>query len=151
MELSSSWSVGILTKVNVPLQGKQWVRMVVLGQSFMMHQIRKMIGLAVAVARGAAPREAIGMALSPHRVFPVPMAPELGLFLDQTFFDAYNNRWGDDRDGKLTLDDYKQEVLDFKVRCISILGSNSPSLLHAECSSVDVCMCSFASRPFCIT
>ncbi|KAK9865118.1 hypothetical protein WJX84_001931 [Apatococcus fuscideae] len=98
------------------IEGKQWVRMVVLGQSFMMHQIRKMIGLAVAVARGAAPREAIGMALSPHRVFPVPMAPELGLFLDQTFFDAYNNRWGDDRDGKLTLDDYKQEVLDFKAQ-----------------------------------
>ena len=97
------------------MQGKPWVRRVVVGQSFMMHQIRKMIGLAVAVARGSAPREAIGMALSPYRSFPVPMAPELGLFLDKTFFDAYNNRWGDDRDGVLTLDDYQQEVIAFKV------------------------------------
>ena len=99
-------------------QGQAWVRMVVVGQSFMMHQIRKMIGLAVAVARGAAPREAIGMALSPYRSFPVPMAPELGLFLDQTFFDAYNTRWGDDRDGVLTLDDYQAEVVAFKVESL---------------------------------
>lgn len=28
------------------MQGQEWVRMVVVGQSFMLHQIRKMVGLA---------------------------------------------------------------------------------------------------------
>ena len=49
------------------VQGQSWVRMCVVGQSFMLHQIRKMVGLAVAVFRGAAPGDAISMALQADR------------------------------------------------------------------------------------
>ena len=49
------------------LQGQEWVRMVVLGQSFMLHQIRKLVGTAVAVMRGEAPPECIQLALQPER------------------------------------------------------------------------------------
>ena len=49
------------------LQGQEWVRMVVLGQSFMLHQIRKLVGTAVAVMRGDAPPECIQLALQPER------------------------------------------------------------------------------------
>ena len=49
------------------VQGQPWVRMCVVGQSFMLHQIRKMVGLAVAVFRGAAPEDAISMALQADR------------------------------------------------------------------------------------
>ncbi len=72
------------------------MRLVVLGQSFVMHQIRKMVGAAVAVCRGAAPPGFITAALAAPAPVPTPLAPELGLFLDECIFDSYNARWGAD-------------------------------------------------------
>lgn len=69
------------------------MRLVVLGQSFMMHQIRKMVGAAVAVLRGAAPPNSIRAALTSSAPMATPLAPELGLFLDECVFDSYNARW----------------------------------------------------------
>ena len=74
------------------LQGQQWVRIVIIGQSFMLHQIRKMVGMAVAIMRGDAPANCIKVALEPKRGVPTPMAPDIGLFLDECYYDAYNNR-----------------------------------------------------------
>ena len=39
--------------------GRQWVRIELLGMSFMMHQIRKMVSMALAVFRNEAPIEAL--------------------------------------------------------------------------------------------
>ena len=50
-----------------------------------------------------------------HRLVNVPLAPELGLFLDKAFYDSYNKRWGEDRE-VLELDDYQEEIDKFKVR-----------------------------------
>ena len=69
------------------------MRLVVLGQSFMMHQIRKMVGAAVAVCRGVWSAEDLKCALTSRAPMPTPMAPELGLFLDECVFDSYNSRW----------------------------------------------------------
>lgn len=63
------------------ISDQPWVKLVVVGQSFMLHQIRKMVGMAVAVMRGAAPAECISLALDPDRDLNTPMAPALGLFL----------------------------------------------------------------------
>jgi tRNA pseudouridine38-40 synthase len=89
--------------------------MVVLGQSFMLHQIRKMVGTAVAVYRGAAPADAICLALDPGRAVTTPMSPELGLFLDECIFESYNQRWGNDREARVRLGDFQEEVDAFKV------------------------------------
>jgi hypothetical protein len=45
------------------ISGQRWVRLVVVGQSFMLHQIRKMVGMAVAVARGDAPLACLQLAI----------------------------------------------------------------------------------------
>ena len=69
------------------------MRIVIIGQSFMLHQIRKMVGMAVAIMRGDAPEGCIKTALQPRRTVPTPMAPEVGLFLDECYYDAYNTRY----------------------------------------------------------
>ena len=64
------------------------------------------------------------MAVQPSRVMNVPLAPELGLFLDKAFYDSYNRRWGDDRE-PLDLDDFADQVADFKVGlCLRSWHSN---------------------------
>ena len=76
------------------LGGRRWARLVVVGQSFMLHQIRKMVGMAAAVMRGAAPEACLRAALDPDRDFNVPMAPELGLFLVGVLFQKGGGRGG---------------------------------------------------------
>lgn len=51
------------------------------GQSFMLHQIRKMVGLAIAVLRGHADPSVLERALGKDKVM-IPTAPGLGLVLD---------------------------------------------------------------------
>ncbi len=68
-------------------QGQQWVRLEVLGQSFMMHQIRRMVGMALSEFRGAAPTGCLQLALHPKRTLhvrprsPMPPPPPSGLLL----------------------------------------------------------------------
>jgi hypothetical protein len=54
------------------------------------------------------------LAGGPRRQVAVPLAPELGLFLDKCYYDAYNRKWGNDHE-ELTIDNYAQEVQRFKV------------------------------------
>lgn len=97
----------------ITIEGEPWVKMVVVGQSFMLHQIRKMVGMALAEFKGLAPDGCLKYALrARHRVV-VPMAPDLGLFLDETFFHAYNDRWGDVH-GVLSADPHREQIQQFK-------------------------------------
>ncbi|KAF0288122.1 tRNA pseudouridine synthase A [Amphibalanus amphitrite] len=62
--------------------GIEFVVIKVKGQSFMLHQIRKMIGTAMAVARGHAAEGVFERAWSLDRI-DLPMAPALGLMLHE--------------------------------------------------------------------
>lgn len=97
------------------VQGEPWVRLVVTGQSFMLHQIRKMVGVAVTVMKGLAPEDAVSLALDPRRDVNTPIAPDVGLFLDESIFDTYNSRWGNNRNECLSQDSYRAEIDAFKV------------------------------------
>ena len=70
----------------------EWLRLRVRGQSFILHQIRKMIGMVIAIMRtGADEKRAIPLSLGPERRS-VPRAPGTGLFLRQINYDSYNRR-----------------------------------------------------------
>ncbi|XP_077232193.1 uncharacterized protein LOC143867347 [Tasmannia lanceolata] len=65
------------------------------GQSFMLHQIRKMIGLAIAVVKGYATEDHIKRSME-EGFMDVPKAPGVGLMLEEVHFERYNRRYGGD-------------------------------------------------------
>lgn len=88
------------------------------GQSFMLHQIRKMIGLAVAVMRGNANEETIERAFKEDKI-DIPIAPGLGLMLEEVHYDRYNMRYGGDGIHEpIVWPELNDQVEDFKRRAI---------------------------------
>ncbi|KAM4634424.1 pseudouridylate synthase 1 homolog isoform 2-T2 [Polymixia lowei] len=73
----------------------EFAEITVRGQSFMLHQIRKMIGLVVAVIKGYARENVLERSWGQEKV-DVPKAPGLGLVLERVHFDRYNKRFGGD-------------------------------------------------------
>lgn len=84
----------------------------VLGQSFMLHQIRKMVGLVIAIVRGHTTIETISKAFLTDKL-DLPMAPGLGLVLEQVHYESYNVRYGSDHD-KLEWDEVETIIQKFK-------------------------------------
>ncbi|XP_075754518.1 pseudouridylate synthase 1 homolog isoform X3 [Pelodiscus sinensis] len=76
-------------------EGMEFAVIKVKGQSFMMHQIRKMIGLVIAVVKGYAPESIMERSWGEEKV-DVPKAPGLGLVLEKVHFEKYNRRFGND-------------------------------------------------------
>ncbi|KDO24703.1 hypothetical protein SPRG_10237 [Saprolegnia parasitica CBS 223.65] len=73
------------------LNGSEWIRMRVIGQSFLLHHIRKMIGTMIDVIRGATPIATISKAFEQTKM-DLPKAPSAGLYLAKAHFDVYNDK-----------------------------------------------------------
>lgn len=99
------------------INGMDFMKCTIVGQSFVLHQIRKMIGLAVAVMRNCAPESIIARALRKDVHMNVPTAPELGLFLDESFFPAYNQKWQATHED-ISLKEFAQQIVEFKQKYI---------------------------------
>ena len=84
-----SFSVGDPFVSNIG--GMEWVLLTIVGQSFLLNQIRKMVGMVCEVASGATGAETLSRTLSNSKV-ECPMMPGLGLYLDELFFDGYNHK-----------------------------------------------------------
>lgn len=76
-------------------EGLEWCVIKIKGQSFMLHQIRKMIGLTIAIVRGHTDNGTLKLSWDMDRV-DIPRAPGLGLLLDEIHYDRYNQRFGSD-------------------------------------------------------
>lgn len=77
-------------------RGHEFTTIEITGQSFLLHQIRKMVGLALAVSRGAVPEDILPASVAAENRLRIPTAPGLGLVLEQTYFKWYNQRFGGD-------------------------------------------------------
>ena len=81
----------------IELGGAAYIPLRLHGQSFLLHQIRKMVGLLVASFRGDVPPDAISTALSAPKVCGIPMAPSCALTLRRCLFAEYERRRTADR------------------------------------------------------
>jgi tRNA pseudouridine38-40 synthase len=98
--------------------GMEWVELTVVGQAFLLHQIRKMVALAVEITRGRVPEAVMDQVFSHSRVN-IPLAPSQGLFLDKPFFDFYNEKWGSERGAlEWEMGEVGRAVEQFKHECI---------------------------------
>ncbi|VDO03333.1 unnamed protein product [Rodentolepis nana] len=84
------------------------------GQSFMLHQIRKMIGLVIGIVKGYTTEDVFEKVFETERM-DIPRAPGLGLLLDQVCFTRYNSRFcADDSHKSIDWERYKHQIEKFK-------------------------------------
>ncbi|KAG8624751.1 hypothetical protein KVT40_007818 [Elsinoe batatas] len=72
------------------IEGTEWLSLKVHGQSFMMHQIRKLVGMVTLLVRcGADAPKRINESYGKEK-WSIPKVPGLGLLLERPVFDTYN-------------------------------------------------------------
>lgn len=107
MRYIHDFKCGPILLVEDSLRGSmvEFVTLYITGQSFMQHQIRKMIGMTIATIRGLCGKSEIEKTFLSERM-DVPKAPGLGLVLDKVHYERYDkwyektheklNNWGDE-------------------------------------------------------
>ncbi|PKX98673.1 pseudouridine synthase PUS2 [Aspergillus novofumigatus IBT 16806] len=96
------------------INGTEWLSLKVHGQSFMMHQIRKMVAMATMLVRAGCDPQRIVDSYGPTKIA-IPKAPGLGLLLERPIFDGYNKK-ATTTLGKEPIDfsKYQKEIDEFK-------------------------------------
>ncbi|XP_050548971.1 pseudouridylate synthase 1 homolog [Daktulosphaira vitifoliae] len=98
--------------------GVELISLFVRGQSFMLHQIRKMVGVIIAVCRGIAKPDVIERSWQ-HDRLDLPIAPGLGLVLEEVHYDKYNEKFGSDGlHDRLDFIELIDEVQEFRTKHI---------------------------------
>jgi tRNA pseudouridine38-40 synthase len=99
----------------IVINGTEWLSLKVHGQSFMMHQIRKMVAMCALVVRSGCTPDRIKDTYGPDRIA-IPKAPGLGLLLERPIFDNYNSKAKTlDRD-PIDFEKYATAMNEFKQR-----------------------------------
>lgn len=89
----------------------EFVRITVTGESFMLHQIRRMVGFSLAVIRGVVGDDLLQRSLT-KEIFHTPTAPGLGLMLERLHFTQYAQRFADH--DPLIFDEFDDDVEEFR-------------------------------------
>ncbi|XP_067125275.1 pseudouridylate synthase 1 homolog [Centruroides vittatus] len=104
----------------------EFVTLKIKGQSFMLHQIRKMIGLVIAIIRNVTDASCLQRCWSNSRI-DIPIAPSIGLMLEEVCYEKYNKKYGNDGIHQpLLWKDCEKAVNEFKEKFIY------PSIVEAE-------------------
>lgn len=102
---------------NVPIiiNDTEWLSLKVWGQSFMMHQIRKMVSMVALLVRCGCDEGRIQDSFMADRLS-IPKAPSLGLLLEGPVFEVYNEKLEGFGYNKIDFGKYDTEMEEFKQR-----------------------------------
>ena len=93
----------------------EWLSLKVHGQSFMMHQIRKMVSAVALIVRCGCHEGRIQDTFLSDRLS-IPKAPSLGLLLERPVFDAYNGKLVEFGRERIQFEKYEEKIREFKQR-----------------------------------
>lgn len=94
----------------------EWLSLKVHGQSFMMHQIRKMVGMAALTVRCGTDQRIMDESFG-NMIVRIPKAPGLGLLLERPVFDSYNYKQAQQNGReKLDFNKFNDKIKEFKER-----------------------------------
>ena len=93
----------------------EWLSLKVWGQSFMMHQIRKMVSMVALLVRCGCQEGRLQDSYMAHRLS-IPKAPSLGLLLECPVFEVYNEKLEGFGYNKIDFGRYEKEMEEFKQR-----------------------------------
>jgi tRNA pseudouridine38-40 synthase len=94
----------------------EWLSLKVHGQSFMMHQIRKMVSMAALTVRCGTHPDVMLQSFE-NNVVRIPKAPGLGLLLERPVFDSYNDKMAKAHGReKIDFSKYDDKIQEFKER-----------------------------------
>ncbi|RLV96676.1 tRNA pseudouridine synthase 1 [Spathaspora sp. JA1] len=99
------------------IEGTEWVSIKIHGQSFMLHQIRKMIAMATMVVRIGCPVTIIQDFFGNKKIN-IPKAPALGLLLENPVYEAYNQTLQKMDYDPIDFTKYDDEMEAFKMKYI---------------------------------
>lgn len=98
------------------VNGTEWLSLEVHGQSFMMHQIRKMVSMVALVVRCGCHEGRLQDSYMKEKMS-IPKAPGLGLLLERPVFDTYNDKLaGDSGRERIDFEKYEDVMQEFKQR-----------------------------------
>lgn len=89
----------------------EFSRITIKGTSFMLHQIRRMVGFSLAVIRGVVEDDLLKRSLT-KEIFHTPTAPGLGLMLERLHFEKYAEFFKDH--DSLSFGEFDEEVERFR-------------------------------------
>lgn len=99
----------------VIINGTEWLSLKVHGQSFMMHQIRKMVAMVALIVRSGCDPQRIVDSYGPKKIA-IPKAPGLGLLLERPVFTVYNYKASEAGRDQINFDNYAETIREFKQR-----------------------------------
>lgn len=106
----------IVHNAPITINNTEWLSLKVHGQSFMMHQIRKMVSMAALIIRCGCHESRLQDSYTQEKIS-IPKAPSLGLLLERPVFNTYNKHL-DEQNGRQSIDfqKYESEMEEFKQR-----------------------------------
>ena len=99
----------------ITINDTEWLSLKIWGQSFMMHQIRKMVSMVALLVRCGSPESRIDDSFAAPRLR-VPKAPSLGLLLERPVFEVYNEKLEGFGYSRIDFGRYEAEMAAFKER-----------------------------------